>query len=58
MEIILRLAIDKYVRTGQLARIRDACEKLVADDGVAQILDSISDEQDWRNKYYWTEECE
>lgn len=57
MEIIVRLAIDKYYNNGTCNSIHEALQRLYEQDGLEHKIESVQDSQDWRDTMYWTPQC-
>ncbi|CAD8069790.1 unnamed protein product [Paramecium sonneborni] len=58
MELLVRIAIDKYLRTQICKSVKESLRKLFEEDGVKQKLLEIDRSQDWRDMRYWNEQCD
>ncbi len=52
--MLVRLCDDKYIKTKKCTSYVEAFRQML-EDGLQDALDGVDSEQDWRNKYYWTE---
>jgi hypothetical protein len=52
VEILVRIAIEKYIRTGQCKTVTGAFRRLL-DEGLQKILDNAEDTRLWREERYW-----
>lgn len=55
MEVIVRIAQDKYLRSGACKSIKEAVRRLFEDDMIKAKLLEFDKAQDWRDTRYWNE---
>ncbi|CAD8208269.1 unnamed protein product [Paramecium pentaurelia] len=58
MEVLVRIALDKYTRTGICKSMKLSVLKLFEDDLVRIRLQEIDRAQDWRDLRLWNEQCD
>ncbi|CAD8120300.1 unnamed protein product [Paramecium sonneborni] len=58
MEVLVRIALDKYTRTGICKSMKLSVLKLFEDDLVKARLQEIDRAQDWRDLRLWNEQCD
>ncbi|CAD8064944.1 unnamed protein product [Paramecium sonneborni] len=58
MEVLVRIAIDKYLRTQICKSIKESLRKMFEEDGIKLKLQEIDRSQDWRDMRYWNEQCD
>ena len=56
MELLVRIAMDKYYKTGITHAASSAVVKLFEDDGVHEWLKEFDSCQEWRDLRLWNEE--
>ncbi|CAD8122767.1 unnamed protein product [Paramecium sonneborni] len=58
MEVLVRIALDKYTRTGICKSMKLSVLKLFEDDLVRLRLQEVDRAQDWRDIRFWNEQCD
>lgn len=55
MEIMVRIAIDKYIKNGNCKDPSVALVKLLEDDRIVELLKEFEPAQLWRDERLWNE---
>ncbi|KAL4468591.1 hypothetical protein ABPG74_005094 [Tetrahymena malaccensis] len=58
LELIVRIACDKYMRNGNCKKVQKTINKFFSKKTVSQTFEEIEDPQQWRDQRYWKEACE
>ncbi|EAR90528.1 hypothetical protein TTHERM_00118760 (macronuclear) [Tetrahymena thermophila SB210] len=58
LELIVRIACDKYMRNGNCKNVQKTLNKFFSRKSVSQMFEEIEDPQQWRDQRYWNEVCE
>ncbi|KAL4496016.1 hypothetical protein ABPG72_015438 [Tetrahymena utriculariae] len=58
LEVIARIAIDKYIRSGACKQAQECLDNFFGSKQVREKFEEIEDPQAWRDKKYWIEECD
>ncbi|EAR90532.2 hypothetical protein TTHERM_00120780 (macronuclear) [Tetrahymena thermophila SB210] len=58
LEVIARIAIDKYIRSGACKNAQESLCNFFSNKQVREKFEEIEDPQAWRDTKYWIEECD
>ncbi|KAL4468589.1 hypothetical protein ABPG74_005092 [Tetrahymena malaccensis] len=58
LEVIARIAIDKYIRSGACKYAQECLDNFFSNKQVREKFEEIEDPQAWRDNKYWIEECD
>ena len=58
MEVLVRLAEEKYVKSKVCGNYYESVKKIIEDHYLEKFKRSYHFINTWREKYYWIEECD